>query len=199
MAGCPGAGKTEYSEEVVSSFSKKPILIDPDKLRPNIPVYNGRNSSVVQGAISIILERILDDVIRKRKASFILDGTFSSPKSINNVDRVLRHGYAAHIYFLHLRPDIAWGFTVAREVKEGRHINKEVFIDRYVKSIENVQEVKNHFGNKIKLNVIDRDIEYDSKGIKPYYNVDNIVDHVKKVYTHKEIAAMIDEYEVPTN
>jgi UDP-N-acetylglucosamine kinase len=65
MAGLPGAGKTESSKELLAELeSKEPkariLRIDPDDLRCEFPSYTGRNSYLFQGAISIVVGRILD-------------------------------------------------------------------------------------------------------------------------------------------
>jgi len=65
MAGSPGAGKTESSKELLAELeSKEPktriLRIDPDDLRCEFPSYMGRNSYLFQGAISIVVGRILD-------------------------------------------------------------------------------------------------------------------------------------------
>ena len=59
MAGSPGAGKTEFSKNLLDLIAKdlkhSPIRIDSDELRTEIPGYTGNNSSDVQGAVSILL------------------------------------------------------------------------------------------------------------------------------------------------
>ena len=61
MAGSPGAGKTEYSKNLLDLVSKNskyhPVRIDSDELRSEIPGYTGNNSSHVQGAVSILLSQ----------------------------------------------------------------------------------------------------------------------------------------------
>ena len=48
MAGSPGAGKTEYSQNLISILEKnkkhKVIRIDGDDLRSYLPGYTGKNS-----------------------------------------------------------------------------------------------------------------------------------------------------------
>ena len=56
MAGSPGAGKTEYSKELIEILEKDDrrfVRIDGDDIRSRIPGYNGNNSHLFQGAISM--------------------------------------------------------------------------------------------------------------------------------------------------
>jgi adenylylsulfate kinase-like enzyme len=56
MAGSPGAGKTEYSKNLIKVLEKgnqrQVIRIDSDDIRPLIPGYTGRNSHLFQEAVS---------------------------------------------------------------------------------------------------------------------------------------------------
>ena len=55
MAGSPGAGKTETAKALVKQLGDGFLHIDPDDFRAAIPGYNGSNSWLFQGAISILL------------------------------------------------------------------------------------------------------------------------------------------------
>lgn len=60
MAGSPGAGKTESSIELLKKFSGTPIIrIDPDELRSEFKEYTGQNAWLFQGAVSVLVDRIL--------------------------------------------------------------------------------------------------------------------------------------------
>ena len=80
MAGSPGAGKTEYSKNVISILEKNKdhsvIRIDGDDVRSELPGYTGKNSSLFQGAISLIVEKIHDFALAQ-KQSFVMDGTMA--------------------------------------------------------------------------------------------------------------------------
>ena len=80
MAGSPGAGKTEASIALLErrEFSESRILrIDPDELHKEFEEYRGDNSWIFQGAVSILVEKVLD-LAFKQKQSFLLDGTLSN-------------------------------------------------------------------------------------------------------------------------
>ena len=77
MAGTPGAGKTEVAKSIMDFFAVEPCRIDADDFRVLIPGYTGANSSLVQPAAAMMVDKVLD-VVFKQRLSFILDGTFVS-------------------------------------------------------------------------------------------------------------------------
>nr|WP_182312144.1 zeta toxin family protein [Comamonas testosteroni] len=103
MAGSPGAGKTETSKAYIEQFSEETqevLRIDPDEYRELIPGYTGANSWLVQPAVSLLVERVLDRALTQ-KQSFILDGTFSNlSKSIDNIRRSLDRGRFVQILYV---------------------------------------------------------------------------------------------------
>lgn len=58
MAGSPGAGKTEFSRRFLKVNKLNMVRIDADDIKEFIPQYNKRNSSDVQGASSLGVEKI---------------------------------------------------------------------------------------------------------------------------------------------
>ena len=55
MAGSPGAGKTEFSISFIKNLERldkkfKIVRIDADEIRNILPLYNHKNSSIVQPA-----------------------------------------------------------------------------------------------------------------------------------------------------
>lgn len=74
MAGSPGAGKTEASMALVNLFANTSILrIDPDELRNEFEAYTGGNSWLFQGAVSILVEKILDFAIAQRQSFLLME------------------------------------------------------------------------------------------------------------------------------
>ncbi|MCX6716133.1 MAG: zeta toxin family protein [Candidatus Taylorbacteria bacterium] len=95
MAGSPGAGKTEYSRNLIDLLERddefRVVRIDGDEIRPLIPGYTGSNSFLFQGAISLVVEK-MHDLLLHNNQSFILDGTFTKyEKAISNVQRSIEH------------------------------------------------------------------------------------------------------------
>jgi hypothetical protein len=95
MSGSLGAGKTEFSTNVVNQLETngtKILRLDPDELRVEFKEYDGYNSYLFQRAVSLLIERSLD-YICKNKQSFLLDGTLASYKvAEKNIKRGFRQG-----------------------------------------------------------------------------------------------------------
>lgn len=163
MAGSPGSGKTEYSSNFVKSWERehpesKILRLDADELRNLIPGYIGNNSDEVQRACTILLDKMQDYVLKNHQSVFI-DGTLSSPRSIENVGRHIEHGRSVGIMYLYQDPLIAWEYTKKREKLEGRTVPKEAFVRGYFESRENVNNVKRKFGDKIHLDLVIKNVD----------------------------------------
>ncbi|MBU3965346.1 zeta toxin family protein [Patescibacteria group bacterium] len=136
MAGSPGAGKTEFSKNLIKLLEddneRRVIRIDGDEIRRFIPGYTGNNSQLFQGAISLIIEKTHDHVLHQ-KQSFVFDGTFSNYcKALQNINRSLAKGRPVFIFYIYQKPEVAWMFTKAREIVEGRNIPKGAFIKEFL-------------------------------------------------------------------
>lgn len=190
MAGTPGAGKTEIAKSLLGLFEYTPVRIDADEFRDLIPGYTGANSEIVQGAASLAVEKAIDAVIDK-KIPFILDATFAIGKATMNIKRAYRHNYETQIYFVYQDPVSAWEFTKRREAKEGRRVPKEVFINAYFASRENVKTVKDEFGDNIILRVIIKN--YITGEHKTYDNVSSIEEILPKLYNKDELGEMLHD------
>jgi UDP-N-acetylglucosamine kinase len=165
MAGSPGSGKTEFSKGFLKNFHKKDltqkiIRLDTDELREMLPQYNGNNSDEVQRAATLLFDKAFS-YIQKKKLSVIVDTTFASPRAIENVKRALGRGRKVGILYLYQDPIISWYHTKKRERMEGRRVPKEVFINAYFFARKNVNEVKQKFGEKIILDLFEKDKNND--------------------------------------
>ncbi len=194
MAGSPGAGKTEFSKRLISELkskgfiSKDPIRIDLDEIRQNFPMYTGGNASLFQAAGTIILEKLYDHVLKK-KQSAIIDGTFAHIKSIQNIERSINENRPVEIYYLYQDPVLAWDFTKKRETLEKRNIPRESFIEAFLGSRENVNLVKQRFGNNVRLNLVIKDFE---KGLEELrFNIDKVDQYLQVSYTKDELEKLI--------
>lgn len=184
MAGSPGAGKTEFSRRLAESFNQKPVLVDADEIRKVIPNYSGKNAYLFQKAATKGVN-LLYDYVCKNGLNVIIDGTFAYAQPVENIKRSLIHNRNVEIYFLYQDPLVSWEFTKVRELKEFRNVPKNIFINAYVKSIENVTLVKKEFGNKIKLNLVVKDF---TKGLQTLHlNTDKIEKLLPKLYTTGEL------------
>ncbi len=183
MAGSPGAGKTEASKWLIKELTGREdsiIRIDPDELRLKFNSYNGKNSFLFQQATTFLAEKIHDMAI-KNYQSFIFDTTFSRiDKAITNIDRSLGHKRSVQILYVYQEPIQAWNFVKERELKEGRHIPKDSFIEEYFKARLVVNEVKRRFP-EIKIHLLIKNIDGSTQ--EYYENIDNIDNYVKEKYT----------------
>jgi UDP-N-acetylglucosamine kinase len=194
MAGSPGAGKTEFSKRLISELKNKkiittdPVRIDPDDLRELLPGYTGNNSHIFQAASSVGVEKLYDHVIKNR-LSAIIDGTFASKKSIENIERSIKKNRPVEIFFIYQDPKLAWEFTKKREKLEKRNIPKEAFIDAFFASKDNVNSVKKHYGDKVKLNLVIKNFDTNLEELK--LNIDNIDHYIHIPYTKDELQKII--------
>lgn len=188
MAGSPGAGKTEISKRFIPQFKQKPIRIDADELRTICFGYTGTNAHVFQNAATKGVHTLYDYAL-KNNINVILDGTFAYNGALENIERSLKHGRKVEIFFVYQDPLQAWDFTQKREALEHRRVSKDVFIDSFFKSRENVNKAKETFGSKIELNLIIKDFEKDLEQLE--LNVENIDPYIKKSYTKEELGELL--------
>lgn len=196
MAGSPGAGKTEFSKNLIQVIEQKknaPALrIDGDELRNNLPEYSGSNSKLFQGAISILVEKIHDEALKK-KQNFVLDGTlFQYSKALENIKRSLNKKRRVFIFYIYQKPLVAWKFTQAREKIEGRNIPKEAFIEQFCSARETVERIRAEFGEEVLIYLVRKDFEKDTiermVEIMPGGSVDQFL---PSTYTRESLATRL--------
>ncbi len=192
MAGSPGAGKTEFSKRLLEQFERpdrKVARIDPDDFRSLLPGYNGKNSFLFQGAVSIITDRILDNLFHQ-KQSFILDGTCSHyGPAAKNMKRSLEHNRFVFLFFVYQHPKTAWEVTKARELKEGRNISKEIFIEEFLSAQETVTKLKAEFKEKLLLNFVDKEVFNEIVNV--YSGIESIYDKLSQRFTREELYSIL--------
>lgn len=186
MAGSPGSGKTEYSKSMLKQLEEKDptqkiVRLDTDELRDMIPQYTGGNSDEVQHAATLLFDKCFD-CIQEKNLNAIIDTTFASPKAIQNVERAIKRGRKVGILYLYQDPLIAWDYTKKREKLEGRIVPKKVFIDAYFAAKDNVNLVKRQFGDKIELNLFEKDKEHNFLK-KAKFNIKTLDEFLKEGYT----------------
>lgn len=140
-AGGPGSGKSEFREIMLPSENQI-CIIDPDEFRAEFPGYDGQNAAEYQRASSYLVDYCFGKLIRK-KLPLILDQTFSSPRSLQNVQRLLDHGYRVILYYVYENPAVAWSFAQKRD----RIVPKEAFIRATLNAYDNVVNAWNMFHN----------------------------------------------------
>ena len=187
MAGSPGSGKTEYSKSILKElekkdFSQKIVRLDTDELRELLPQYSGDNSDEVQKATTILFDKAFD-YIQDKNLNVIVDTTFASPRSTENIDRALNRGRKVGIIYLYQDPLVAWEYTKKREKLEGRTVPKEVFIQAYFSAKENAQVVKQKYGDGIELNLFEKD-QKNNFVKKARFNIKSLNEYIKERYSH---------------
>ncbi|MCF6263902.1 MAG: zeta toxin family protein [Xanthomonadales bacterium] len=192
MAGSPGAGKTEASIALIEDLSAggmQVLRIDPDELRNHFPEYCGSNSWLFQGAVSILVERI-HDLVLKQKQSFLLDGTLSNYDiAARNIARSLKKGRVVQILYVYQKPELAWEFVLARERAEGRKIPVERFIEQYFAARNVVNRLKNEFSEAIGVDLLLKNNDNSNRFYKA--GIQQIDPHIPEAYSPEELAELI--------
>lgn len=197
MAGCPGAGKTEFSKSIIPELQKRDpdsriVRIDADEIRSIIPQFTGSNSEDVQAAAAIGVEKIFDHV-NHYSQNCILDGTFAKYDiARKNVLRSLSKSRKVGIFFIFQEPLIAWDFTKKRDAIEKRNIPRSAFIESFIASKENVIKIKDEFGDRVELNVIVKN-EANEAG-KTSFNVPTIDKSLGSGYTIGSLRNLLENY-----
>lgn len=192
MAGSPGAGKTEFSKNLINILEagkeRRVIRIDGDEIRAFIPGYTGHNSHLFQGAISLIVEKLHDHVL-KNKQSFVLDGTFFKyEKAADNIKRSLKHDRQVFIFYIYQKPEIAWEFTQAREKTEGRNIPKSAFIEQFLGAMKTVNRISSKVDDDVSIFLVKKDFEKNIvENLVKIPNGMQIDDYIEKNYTKNDL------------
>lgn len=193
MAGSPGAGKTEASQNLIKKFSNgSPILrIDTDEIRSRFASYTGKNSHLFQGATSIVADR-MHDMALANKQSFVFDGTLSNlPRARENIKRSIDKGRFVQIIYVYQDPLQAWQFVKAREIRDGRHVPRDSFIQQYFQARENVNILKKEFGSKIRVDLVVKNI--DGTDFSYRENIDVVDNYISEKYNADQLKALIYE------
>lgn len=190
MAGSPGAGKTEFSRRFLKVNKLNMVRIDADEVKEFIPQYDKKNSSDVQGASSLGVEKLYDYVLKAKKSA-ILDGTFADyKKAKSNIERSLDHGRHISVFYVYQDPIVAWKFTKAREAIEGRRVPKNVFIDSLFSAKENANRLKQEFGKDLHLYVIVKNLD-DAADEETYVEVDSVDQYVTINYSKQALNELL--------
>lgn len=188
MAGSPGAGKTETSKRLVENFARKPIRIDADEIRALCPGYVGDRAYLYQKAANKGVN-LLYDYALEQGLNVILDGTFAYGGAGDNVERSLQRGRKVELYYVWQEPKRAWELVVAREAIEHRKVTRDVFAHALVTARQNVDEIKQRFGDRIELNLIIKDFE--SKDERLELNIPSVDPYLPKSYSETEVLDLI--------
>jgi len=191
MAGSPGAGKTEVAKNLSASFSPEPVRIDADDFRARFYGYDGTNSHIFQEAATMVVQKMLDRVLRAAKDGpaipFILDGTLAYARVESNLKRAIDRGYAVEIYYVYQKPSLAWRFTQARAAEDGRIVPLDAFIKTFRLARENVIRMKKQFGNDVKITVIIKNTDATDSKVYAYVELEHLEKLLGTVYTDSDL------------
>ena len=194
MAGSPGAGKTEASKELIAVLSENGqgvLRIDPDELREEFDDYRGGNAWLFQPAVSILVEKLLDVVLKQRQ-SFLLDGTFANyAKARDNVARSLDKSRLVQILYVYQDPLLAWEFVAAREALEGRRIPMESFVEQYFAARCVTNCIKQEFGESVMVDLLIKN--HDGSHGEYVQNVERIDTHIAEGYARQPLLQKLAE------
>lgn len=193
MAGSPGAGKTEASKSLIGQVEdpKFPtVRIDPDELRDRFDEYTGENSWLFQPAISILVDKI-HDLVLKNGQNFLLDGTLAKlDKARDNIARSLKKHRFVQILYVYQEPTLAWEFVSAREKIEGRNIRSDDFVEQYFAARQVVNSLKVEFAKQIQVDLILKNRDNSTKVYKD--NIGKIDNHIPEKYTVERVREEIE-------
>ena len=197
MAGSPGAGKTEYSQNLVKSLEEhkkhRVIRIDADEFRKYIPGYTGKNSYLFQSAISTIVHTV-HDLALNQKQTFLMDGTLSNyERAALNINRSLSRNRPVLIFYVYQKPEVAWKFTEAREVTEGRNIPKDVFIERFLSARDVIERIRKDFDERVVIFLVKKNFETHKveSVIRIEKDGQQIDQHIQERYTKDELEKLL--------
>lgn len=197
MAGSPGAGKTEFSKNFIAILEQdrkhRILRIDPDDVRSLVPGYVGSNSYLFQRAVSIIIENVHDCALHN-KQTFVFDGTFSKyEKAVENIRRSLKLERNVLIFYVYQQPELAWQFTQAREMKEGRHIPKAAFIDQFIGVRDVIRRIRQEFGDDVVIKLVKKDLNHNAVEnlVEVRSKRGNIDDLLPATYTKEELEKLL--------
>ncbi len=201
MAGAPGAGKTEFSRCLIRDMfgldTTLIVRIDPDEIRIKIPMYVQGKAELFNRATTKGVEILVDHCFdRKLDKSFLLDGTLSNCDiARKNIDRALERERKVMIYFVYKDPVIAWDFTQKREKIEGRNIPKESFVNQYFGSIETVNVLKQEYGNKIQIDLVQLSTQNSNPPLiadyKFNFNIASVDGYIKTRYSKSQLIELL--------
>jgi len=186
MAGLPGAGKTEFTINLIKDLALKVVRIDMDEIATHIDTYDPLHADAFREAATDVLNSVFDRSTHRR-VDFIMDGTFRSKSAIRNIERALQKDYTIKIFYIYQDPVIAWTFTQAREKIEKRSIDRRGFIDAYYEIHENIRQL---FAQEYSQVTVDLVIKNESNGVGEWHRNVSMkdIDHlVNTRYTKEEL------------
>lgn len=151
MAGIPGAGKTEFVEQVIRDSLPLLVPIEHDKLVEYIDGYQPENYYNYRKAGSTLVTEVFNTCL-KNGYGFIFDGTLSHENGIRNVQKALKAGYTVYIIYIVQSTQVAWELTQARELVKKRAIEKQGFLATCTKINKSLRDIFRTFKDQSNFN-----------------------------------------------
>jgi len=161
MAGIPGAGKTEFTENTLK-VTPGLISIEHDQLVEYIDGYTPEEYYNYRKAGSVLVTRIFDECLQN-EYSFVFDGTLSHENGVKNIDKALKTGYEVIVVYIVQDAALAWKLTQARELVKKRAIERTGFIETCKKINLNLLNIFKKHKNNVKFSfwLIDKQGRHD--------------------------------------
>lgn len=192
MAGLPGAGKTEFTKNLIVNLGVRIIRLDMDEIASQIDTYEPQKADKFRAAASMLLSRTFDMVVHGGY-DFIMDGTFAGNSATQNIERAVNHGYTVKIFYIHQDPLVAWKYTRAREKVEHRAIDRDGFVGSYYRTFDNLRKVGREFGARASMDIIIKNDKNGIKTIKNNVNVSDIDQYVIIEYNKDKLREQLHE------
>lgn len=174
LAWAPWSGKTEFIESIENKHNF--IIIDIDKYRVLFDWYNGKNASDFQWLSTKVANKIYSYCI-KNDLNVIVDGTFWNLNVVEqNISMCIKHKREFWVVLIYQDPLLSYYYTKLREIEWKRNVPKDVFIEKFLNSVNNAFKIKKKYSDMFFL--------FAYKNSKWLFNINtNIVD--KKSFDKK--------------
>lgn len=94
---------------------------------------------------------------------------------------------------MYQKPETAWKFTRAREIEEGRRIDKKIFIKKFFDARHAVTRLRQEYGQEVRIYLVMKDFETNNvqyvAEIKPEGK--SLDQYITKIYTQDELEKML--------
>jgi predicted ABC-type ATPase len=129
LGGRGGSGKSWFEGKVYDP--KNTIVFDADKVKEQLPEYEGWNATQVHEESSDLIERMIK-IARDNKANVVLDATMKTAKSaIEKMKAFKEAGYEIEVHYMHLPRQEAAKRAISRfmgKSKKGRYVPLDVVL-----------------------------------------------------------------------
>lgn len=143
LAWAPWAWKTEFIETIKDCT--RFVIIDIDKYRVLFDWYEWHNAPDFQNFSTKVANKIYKYCMLN-KLNVIIDWTFWNMNVIEqNIWQCIKLNRDFWVVFIYQDPMISYYFTKLREIEWKRKVTIEIFIEKFLNSINNVFDVKKKY------------------------------------------------------